>query len=293
MVYWSAEHPRDMALVELLYTQLVQMKQNLKNSLDDNAKVRGLCRVFVEAGESYVDLIVTRPALFKEVIESLLICSSYDDLEVVRTTFGFWQTLTDELFHVHEALQEPFFGNVYSQLVDIIIKHLHYPEELEDWTALERDEFREFRHDIGRILKDCVRVLGEESALAKPLHLLNARMAKPASTEWQEIEASLFSLRTMGAEISVTESKVLPQIMMILPQLPQHPKIRYAVILVMGRYAEWTNKHPDFIQYQLQYVSAGFEDKESVAAAAQTLRDLCKYCSQVCYMIYHFYQEPH
>lgn len=77
----------------------------------------------------------------------------------------------------------------------------------------------------------------------------------------------------------MNESVVLPQVMALLPQLPQHPKIRYAVILVMGRYAEWTNCHPDYISYQLQYISSGFEDKESVAAAAQTLRDLCKYCA--------------
>ena len=130
------------------------------------------------------------------------------------------------------------------------------------------------------MLKDCVRILGEEAALGRPLKQLTSRMGSTNPQEnWQALEAPLFSLRTMGGQVSVNESVVLPQVMALLPQLPQHPKIRYAVILVMGRYAEWTNCHPDYISYQLQYISSGFEDKESVAAAAQTLRDLCKYCA--------------
>ncbi len=135
---------------------------------------------------------------------------------------------------------------------------------------------------MGDVLKDCVRILGEEPALRKPFDQLVARMAIGNHNDWQSFEAPLFSLRTMCGEISNKESKILPQIMSHLPNLPQHPKVRYAVILVMGRYAEWTNYHPEFIQYQLQYVSAGFEDKESVTAAAQTFRDLCKFCSKVC-----------
>lgn len=108
-----------------------------------------------------------------------------------------------------------------------------------------------------------------------------SQMASGKTNNWQAIEAPLFALRAMCMEVSTKENTVLPQIMAMLPQLPQHPKVRYAVILVMGRYAEWTNNHPELIQYQLQYVSAGFEDKESVAAATQTFRDLCKFCSEV------------
>lgn len=130
-------------------------------------------------------------------------------------------------------------------------------------------------------MKDCVRILGETVALRKPFEQIMTQMASGESRKWQAIEAPLFSLRAMCMEVSTKETTILPQIMAMLPQLPQHPKVRYAVILVMGRYAEWTNNHPELIQYQLQYVSAGFEDKESVAAAAQTFRDLCKFCSEV------------
>ena len=42
------------------------------------------------------------------------------------------------------------------------------------------------------------------------------------------------------------ENTILPTIMSYLVQLPEHPKIRYAATLVLGRYTEWTSKHPEF-----------------------------------------------
>ena len=66
--------------------------------------------------------------------------------------------------------------------------------------------------------------------------------------------------------------------MNFLPALPSHPKIRYATILVIGRYAHWTSKHPEFIQSQVQFVTLGFEDSECVGAAALALKYLCEFC---------------
>ena len=79
------------------------------------------------------------------------------------------------------------------------------------------------------------------------------------------------------------ESTFLPQIMNMLPYLPEHPKIRYATILVIGRYSDWTKNHPTFIPYQLNFISKGFEEKvaETRAAAAMSLNYLCKSCNEV------------
>jgi hypothetical protein len=71
--------------------------------------------------------------------------------------------------------------------------------------------------------------------------------------------------------------------MALLPQLPsQFAKVRYAAILVIGRYASWTKMHPEFIPYQMNFISKGFEDRESVGAASQSLRFLCDECGEVC-----------
>lgn len=41
-----------------------------------------------------------------------------------------------------------------------MIKHLTYPIDVESITAEERDTFRDFRHEMGDVLKDCVLILG-------------------------------------------------------------------------------------------------------------------------------------
>lgn len=50
-------------------------------------------------------------------------------------------------------------------------------------------------------------------------------MSSNSNVKWQDIEALLFSMRTMGAEVDLKEDGVLPMIMDIIPILPAHPKI--------------------------------------------------------------------
>ena len=116
--------------------------------------------------------------------------------------------------------------------------------------------------------------------IAAPKSELN--MARP-NVSWQEIEAPLFSMRSMGAELDVGDEKAVPKIMDLILRLPSHPRIRYAALLIISRYTEWINKHPVYIAPQLKYISAGFEDSDNevTAAAGQALRYLCQDCKQV------------
>jgi transportin-3 len=86
-------------------------------------------------------------------------------------------------------------------------------------------------------------VVGQRDALLIPLGVLS-RVFSSGNGVWQDFEAPLFCLRSMGGRISEDEGEIIPQLMAFLPQLPQHPKIQYAIILVIGRYSGWTAKHP-------------------------------------------------
>jgi transportin-3 len=146
IVYLASIAPRDMALIEHICNLLIPLNDTLSQSLDDSFKVKDLCRVFVEAGESFVDLIVSSPQHFEKIIDGILICSNYDLLDVVRITFNFWHKLTDQLLLNPEAMKNPIFFSLYDRLIGIIINHLRYPGEFDDFSAAERDEFREFRY---------------------------------------------------------------------------------------------------------------------------------------------------
>ncbi|KAJ3208117.1 Nuclear import receptor, partial [Dinochytrium kinnereticum] len=271
-----------METVHLIYKALQALVPAV-SQCDDDEKLRGLCRIFAAAGEAYCNLIVGNLEAWKGIVDGLLECSENSDLDVVSITFLFWNMLADAIMPQSRGQ----FLYIFQRLIQGMIKQLHYPIDESSWTGKERDEFREFRHKVGDVLKDCVVVLGAQEALSKPYMLLtkysvagSANGALDPSVPWQNIEAPLFALRTMGEKISDKESNVLPEIMSMLPQLPSHPKVKYAAILVIGRYASWTKHHPEFLPYQMTYVSKGFEDKESIAAASRALKFLCNECGE-------------
>ncbi|TPX35653.1 hypothetical protein SmJEL517_g01960 [Synchytrium microbalum] len=274
-----------------MYPRLLALHPMLDESIkeEDTEKIKTLTRIFADAGAAYVEQMMLNPQPFAGLIEANIICTAIDDLEVVRVTFPFWYHLSEMVIMEQYAAARTFLIPTYIRLTDIMIKHLKYPSDLGRWTALERDEFRDFRHVMGDVLKDCVRVVGEGPALARPHAMLKGFMLTSTqggdqpptldpSIPWQSIEAPLFALRTMGTCISHTENVYLPEIMSWLPQLPSHSKVKYAAILVIGRYAEWTRLHPNYIPYQLNFISKGFDDAESTAAAAQAMKFLCESC---------------
>ncbi|CAB4409821.1 unnamed protein product [Rhizophagus irregularis] len=282
----TREIPESMPIIEQIYPRLLPLRAALKSAMEeeDDDKVRGYCRIFTHAGESYLDLVVQHADDFRSIVESIVECTAYQDTEIVRITFYFWHRLADTLYQPRHANIRDKFKDIYSNLVDIMIKHLHYPKDLSTWSAEKRDEFREFRHVMGDVLKDSCLISGSAECLSKPFATLSRQLSDSANgktVDWQEIEAPLFSLRAMGSEIEDEEDVYLPQIMQLLQQLPDHPKIRYAATLVISRYSYWTRFHPQFIPYQLNFISSGFDNEEVSAAAALALKYLCKDCSEL------------
>ncbi|ORY39415.1 ARM repeat-containing protein [Rhizoclosmatium globosum] len=284
-------------LVESIYNGLMSLAPSLNSVIsrqeEEETRVREFCRLFVYAGESYMSHILSSPESWTPIAEAILVCTAIKDLEIVGITFHFWIVLAEEITAKTESgetvLQPKYqssFLDIYRRLNAVMIRHLHYPSDSSStWTAKERDEFRDFRHNMGDVLKHCVYVLGQQEALATPYTILQSFQLAGApggtldpATPWQQIEAPLFALRTIGRNISDNESTVLPVIMGMLPQLPNHPKIKYAAILVIGRYASWTKLHPEFLSYQMTFIAKGFEENEAIGAASQSLRYLCDEC---------------
>jgi transportin-3 len=136
---------------------------------------------------------------------------------------------------------------------------------------------------MGDTLKDCCAVLRTETCLLAAYQLIMTALARgPEAVSWQEIEAPLFAMRSMGAEVDSNDSIAVPKIMDLIPSLPNHPRVRYAALLIISRYTEWIDVHPQYIPFQLQYISAGFEDSDAevCAASGQALKYMCQDCKQ-------------
>ncbi|KAI5124707.1 hypothetical protein M0805_004313 [Coniferiporia weirii] len=283
VIHETQELDENMAVIQVIVPRLVQLKPQIESAKDDSDKVKGLARIFSEAGEVYRVLILQHPDTFFPIVEAIGECSAYPDLDVVPITFQFWMRLALSIGK-KPTVPQPFL-DAYRSLMGVMIKHLHFPEDPSKMLPQEADDFRSFRHVMGDTLKDCCFVLGTENCLTKVLEMLTAALAEGSTgklVSWQDIEAPLFSLRSMGAEIDPSDDRVIPKIMDLMPMLPDHPRVRYSAILVMSRYTEWTSRHPNYIPFQLQFISTGFEnvDSEVSAAASQAMVYLCLDCKR-------------
>ncbi|GAA6059173.1 hypothetical protein JCM10212_005518 [Sporobolomyces blumeae] len=283
VIHETQELQENFAVIQEIVPRLNALQPNLADpeTREDEDKMRGFCRVLVEAGEWYEPLIPQHPDTFLPLVQLISSCAAYDGLEVVGITLNFWYRLSRGLVKMHGNPAIAPLLQVYSDLVAIVIRHLHYPDDSSPLSGEERDTFRDFRHKIGDTLKDCCSVLGAGPCLQQAFDAIARAVSAGDAVRWQDVEAPLFSMRSMGAAIDVEDDQIVPKIMEMLPKLPQHPRIRYAAILVIGRYTHWTERHPEHIQFQLPYISSGFDDTDSevLAAASQTMKYLCKDCS--------------
>jgi transportin-3 len=270
-------------VIGLIVPKVIELRPLLVRYNEDPEKIRGLARIFAEAGETYRVLILHHTETFSPLVEAIGQCSAYPDLDIVPITFGFWMRLAQGIGK--KPSFSPLFHDAYRALMGIVIHHLHFPKEAANTSSQEAENFRHFRHLMGDTLKDCCVVLGTENCLMTAYGLVTTALARDSSTlSWQEVEAPLFSMRSMGAEIDVDDIKVIPKIMELIPSLPDHPRIRYATLLIIARYTEWTDRHPDYLPSQLQYISAGFDhpDQDVNMAAGQALKYVCQDCKRVC-----------
>ncbi|ESK97988.1 mrna transport regulator [Moniliophthora roreri MCA 2997] len=281
LIHETQEIDDNMPVIEIIVPRVIALKPLLSQHKEDPDKIRGYARIFAEAGETYRMLIVHHTETFYPIVEALAECSAYPDLDIVPITFPFWARLAQVIGK--KSTVPPLFVQAYQTIMRVIIGHLRFPSDSSPLTGQEADDFRSFRHIMGDTLKDCCEVLEPEACLMATYEMITAGLAHTADTiSWQEIEAPLFALRSMGAQSDPKDERAVPKIMNLLPSLPEHPRVRYAALLIISRYTEWINMHPEYIQSQLQYISAGFQepDSEVSAAAGQALKWLCSDCKQ-------------
>ena len=287
----TREVDESIEVIQILYPRLLAQRPRIAGAAegDDLETYKGITRLFAEAGEAWVVLIARLPEDFRGLVDAILECCARDqDRDAISLTFLFWYEFKQMITLERYLPARKAFEDIFAYLVDIMIKHLEYPtregldeSDLFDGDREQEEKFREFRHAMGDVLKDCCEVLSVTKCLSKSLKLMQKWVVMYGSQvkgtqvpHWQELEAPLFSMRAMGREVSPEESTVLPLIIPLIIQIPNHDKLRFQAIMAVARYTEWTAQHPEFLQPQLDFVIAGFDhpSKEVAQAAALAFR---------------------
>lgn len=286
--------------IEILFPRVISLQPKVQRAAEeeDTETLKSLTKVFSTAAESWVVGIARQPTHFRPLVDVVLECALRDaEKDVIEHTFNFWYELKQYLVLERYIQSRVELVDVYSKLVDILLKHLEYPvpdsgneTDLFDGDREQEEKFREFRHHMGDTLKDACEVMGVTECLTKVLHAIQLWTSKYASQvtdtsvpHWQELEAPLFAMRALGRLVDKEEGIVLPQLMPLLVQIPSHEKLRFATIMVLGRYTEWTAAHPEYLEPQFNYIVNSFQSdsKEIIRAAALSIRYFCTDCKHL------------
>jgi transportin-3 len=288
-----------LAVIQALYPRLMALRPKIAETAEaeDLEAFKGITRIFAEAGESWVVLVARMPNEFQDLVEALLECCARDwERDAVSLTFIFWYEVKQYITLDQYANARATFQPIFSQLVDIMVKHLEFPTPDEGETDLfagdreQEEKFRQFRHAMGDVLKDCCAVVGVNNCLAKIYQLIQQWVAKYASQashehvpHWQELEAPLFGLRAMGRMVDPEESTILGELIPLIVQIPDQEKVRFQAIMALARYTEWTALHPETLEAQLNYVISGFShaSQEVVQASALAFKFLGTDCQKL------------
>ena len=287
-------------VIQILYPRVLALRPKIKAAAaaEDNDNYKGITRLFSEAGEAWVVLIARLPEQFQGLVEAILECCAGDmDREAISITFYFWNDLKQIITKDKYVPARNQYREIFSQLVDVMIKHLQFPSatgsdesDLFDGDREQEEKFREFRHSMGDVLKDCCEVISVETCLGKAFELINmwintyaSQATASAVPHWQKLEAPLFAMRAMGRMVPRDESAILHQAIPLIVQIPNHEKLRFQAVMALGRYTEWTAEHPEFLQPQIGYIVASFDHSslEVMQAAALAFRFFGADCAKL------------
>jgi transportin-3 len=259
-------------LVNLLLVKLLALPIALLQS-DDEDVVRGYCRIMTELGESYLSIVCKNPA--HAIVERILKCTSIDETDISGMTLHFWYRFTTQLeemepLRLRQELVDSYTPHLL-QLSDILLKHLQYPQNVEELSSDRMDDLHRDRYYIGDTLEDCCRLLGGHAVLTQIGQGFSGQTA-----DWQPIEACLFAIQSIHRYIPQDEAQYLPYVMNLLPQLPPDiMTLRFTASAMIGKYAFWLAAHINHLQPLLPYLAEGLTHPDCARAASVAIKELC------------------
>lgn len=272
---------------------------------EEEEVTKGMAYLFAEMGESYVDLISSGSSESLMIVEALAEVTSHPDDNIAAITFNFWHRLSLALTNRERSDQHPsaeaeaatdvererrlaIFRPTFELLVSLVSFRVTYPSGFENWRKDELADFKSTRYAVADMLLDAAAVLGGQETLrllAQPLLQLAASARSGGSWDWRVAEASLYCIRAIAKAVPSSEDSFMPQVFMLLPQLPSQPQLIYTSSLTIAAFADWlgsTPSAPTLLPSLLQLLTSALAAPEDAcAAAALALKHVCDACRKL------------
>lgn len=252
---------RLMPHINNLETPLVEALQNQHLHED---KVRRLCRIYTETGESLAKLIVDQYHLedSQRLVNVLLACSNVEIWEISSIALEFWHKLAECVFHHQEPEKKrEQFQPVYENVLKMLIHRAIIPENEDPFNQAE--ELRTYRSHLKQIVIDCTRVLPPNFILEFVISSLMQVQGNPILQE-----AHFFILSAIGPDTQAREKSDLWLIIQDLPKLiraettgtaQEQIRLRYTkrtAMMLLGSLRQWVQQKPEMLRTTFEMISS-------------------------------------
>ncbi|KAG2675746.1 hypothetical protein I3843_12G021500 [Carya illinoinensis] len=311
--YTSAGSTSDVALqmplIQIIVPQVMNLKAHLKDSSKDEEDVKAIARLFADMGDSYVELIATGSDESMLIVNALLEVASHPEYYIASMSFNFWHSLqvilTKSHCHMsgiliyHLVMKRPLklresggrmllftrMSHLFRCFSPQVSFRVQYPQDYLNLSHEDRKEFKQTRYAVADILIDAASVLGGDATL----QILYKKLVEAVSccgngekNEWRPAEAALFCIQAISNYVSIVEAEVMPQVMSLLPKLPQQPQLLQTVCLTIGAYSKWLDSASNGLSMLASLIdilmSGMGTSEDSAAAAALAFKHICDDC---------------
>lgn len=317
LIHYSAARNLDgisvqMPLIQVLVPQVMNLKAQLRDPEKDEEDIKAIARLFADLGDSYVELIATGSSDSMMIVHALLEVTSHPEYDIASMTFNFWHNLqlslierdsylllgSEDLIEAERNRRLQLFRLSYESLVSLVSFRVQFPLDYSDLTKEDQKDFKQTRYAVADVLIDAALVLGGQATLKilymKLVEAVNSCL-NVQSSDWRPAEAALYCIRAISDYVSFAEAEVMPQIMSLLPKLPNQPQLLHTVCLTVGAYSKWLDTAPNgmsFIPSVIEVLVNGMSmSEDSAAAASLAFRHICDDCGKkLCGSLDHLFQ---
>eukprot|EP00607_Mallomonas_marina_P008849 CAMPEP_0182423906 /NCGR_PEP_ID=MMETSP1167-20130531/9990_1 /TAXON_ID=2988 /ORGANISM="Mallomonas Sp, Strain CCMP3275" /LENGTH=682 /DNA_ID=CAMNT_0024603253 /DNA_START=1101 /DNA_END=3149 /DNA_ORIENTATION=+ len=273
-------------------------KDVAENNQDDDL-YRSLCRLFTETGEAYSDLLVNDTSLQtyqEEIFSQILECVRFPwDFEIARIPLQFFYelsvTLTDENCRYFLSYPIQQFIPLYNSLLQVCLEQMLLDgATVMGIERIDEEKLRQ-REDLIETVRDCCVVLGGQEALQQVCTVIQKELEKVSllqhqskevpPDQWCLLESCLHGIQIIAGYVSPSEEVVLPQLMNVLPTLPNVSGVTLAVIEIIGKFANWISWHASYVNPLFGQLLGYLAGPTTSEAAAHAIMELCIGCANI------------
>ncbi|KAJ2715522.1 hypothetical protein H4R19_001157 [Coemansia spiralis] len=279
--------------------------------------------MLISFGETYTEFIVSHvcdPELAPHIgtfLRLMLALTRFPgshgiDEEISDQPLNFWYLLQEALVDYEfdadgdgdpgkaaaVAATRAAVGQVYVELLTGLVAKCAFPVGAGAWVETdkdERDRFMSYRREAGDALLNAYYVLRGDM-LGLLVDEVLGSMAGFSMAHWQNVEALLFALRSIGEAVPEAEDAHLPRLfsadmlaarfMPLLQAAPDGDRatqwalqtVKAGVVALIGAYSDWWRGHPELLALVVPCVTSSLSQPPLVQAAVAAFRRICESC---------------